>query len=95
VLLFLLGVGGLAVTTIVIAVRGGRGPADPPASHERVDPAGFVPLSEPRGVLPRRPRTGQAGVRRASRLSAATAAAAVHTARESRTARRMSPRTGG
>ncbi|MCW2696237.1 MAG: hypothetical protein JWR62_1322, partial [Modestobacter sp.] len=41
VLLFLLGVGALAVATLVIAVRGGRGPADPPASHPRVDPAGF------------------------------------------------------
>jgi hypothetical protein len=91
VLLFLLGVGALAVTTLVIAVRGGRGPADPPASHLRVDPAGFPVPPSPRGVLPERP----AQPRRASRPATARAAAAVHTARESRTARRMSPRTGG
>jgi hypothetical protein len=91
VFLYLLGLGGLAVTTIVIAVRGGRGPADPPASHARTDPAGFPVLSAPRGVLQRR----SAQSRRASRLSAARVAAAVHTARESRTARPMSPRTGG
>jgi hypothetical protein len=97
VLLFLLGLGGLAVSTLIIAVRGGRGPADPPASHERVDPAGFFSLSEPRGLLPRHPAQPRqaVGPRRASRLSAARTAAAVHTARESRTARRMSPRTGG
>jgi hypothetical protein len=91
VLLFLLGLGGLAVTTLVIAVQGGRGPGDPPASHPRTDPAGFPVLPEARGVLQRRP----AQPRRASRAAAARAAAAVHTARESRTARRMSPRTGG
>ena len=90
-LLFLLGLGGLAVATLVIAVRGGRGPADPPASHRRIDPAGFPVLPAARGVLYRRP----AQPRRVSRLSAASAAAVVHTARESRTARRMSPRTGG
>ena len=88
---FLLGMGALSVTTLVIAVRGGRGPGDPPASHGRVDPAGF-PVSPPgRGVL--RPRPAQR--RRDSRLVAARTAAAVHTARESRTARRMSARTGG
>jgi hypothetical protein len=53
VLLFLLALAGLAVTTLVIAVRGGRGPDDPPASHDRVDPAGFPVLSQPRGVLTR------------------------------------------
>ena len=90
-LLFLLGVGALAVTTLVIAVRGGCGPADPPASHLRVDPAGFPVPPAPRGVLPRRP----AQSRRASRALTASTAAAVHTARESRVARRMSPRTGG
>lgn len=89
--LFLLGVGGLSVTTLVIAVRGGRGPADPPASHLRADPAGFPVPPSPRGVLPRRP----VQPRRASLLSAARAAAAVHTARDSRMARRMSPRAGG
>ena len=91
VLVFLLALGGLSVTTLVIAVRGGRGPGDPPASHAHVDPAGFPVLPAARGVLP--PRTAQP--RRRSRLSAARTAAAVHTARESRTARRMSPRTGG
>ena len=91
VLLFLLALGGLSVTTLVIAVRGGRGPADPPASHARVDPAGFPVLPATRGVLGSRP----AQPRRRSRLTAASAAAVVHTARESRTARRMSPRTGG
>ena len=91
VLLFLLGLGGLAVTTLVVAVRGGRGPGDPPASHDRTDPAGFPVLPAARGVLHRR----GAQPRRASRAAVARTAAAVHTARESRTARRMSPRTGG
>jgi hypothetical protein len=91
VLLFLLGVGGLSVTTLVIAVRGGRGPADPPASHLRVDPAGFPVPPSPRGVLPWR----AAQSRRASRLHTARTAAAVHTARDSRVARRMSPLAGG
>ena len=91
VLLFLLGVGALAVTTLVIAVGGGRGPADPPASHLRMDPAGFPVPPAPRGVLPRRP----AQPWRASRALTARTAAAVHTARESRVARRMSPSTGG
>jgi hypothetical protein len=50
VLLFLLGLGALAGTTLVVAVRGGRGPADPPASHARIDPAGFPVPSAPRGV---------------------------------------------
>jgi hypothetical protein len=90
-LLFLLGLGGLAVTTLVVAVRGGLGPGDPPASHDRTDPAGFPVLPAPRGVLHR--RTAQP--RRASRAAVARTAAAVHTVRESRTARRMSPRTGG
>jgi len=91
VLLLLLGMGALSVTTLVIAARGGRGPGDPPASHDRVDPAGFPVLPAARGV--RSPRRAQP--RRLSRLSAARTAAAVHTPRESRTARRMSPRTGG
>jgi hypothetical protein len=39
--LFLLAVGSLVMATLVVAVRGGRGPGDPPASHARVDPAGF------------------------------------------------------
>jgi hypothetical protein len=29
------------VATLVTVRRGGRGPADPPASHLRIDPAGF------------------------------------------------------
>ena len=91
VLLVLLGLGALAGTTLVIAVRGGRGPADPPASHARVDPAGFPVSPAPRGVLSARP----AQPRRASRPLQARTAAAVHTARESRMARWMSPRTGG
>jgi hypothetical protein len=91
VLLFLLGIGGLSVTTLVIAVRGGRGPGDPPASHARVDLGGFPVLPGPRGAVHRR----WAQPRRASRPAAARAAAVVHTARESRVARRTSPRTGG
>ncbi|MGY1739311.1 MULTISPECIES: hypothetical protein [unclassified Blastococcus] len=55
VLLVLIGLGALAVSTLVVAVRGGRGPADPPASHARVDPAGFPVPPAPRGVLTRRP----------------------------------------
>jgi hypothetical protein len=51
VLLFLLALGALAVTTLVVAVRGGRGPADPPASHARIDLSGFPVLPAPRGVL--------------------------------------------
>ncbi len=107
VLLFLLALGGLSVATLVVAVRGGRGPADPPASHPRTDPAGFPVLPEPRGALHGRgPRTSPARMRpqprRASLLAAARAAAASHTARDSRTARttsllpgaRPSPSTG-
>ncbi len=106
VLLFLLALGGLAVATLVIAARGGRGPADPPASHPRVDPAGFPVLPGPRGALHGRgPRPAQP--RRARRLpaallTAARAAVASHTARDRRTARatsllsgaRPSPSTG-
>ncbi len=100
-LLFLLALGGLAVGTLVVAVRGGRGPADPPASHLRLDPAGFPVLAAPRGALHRRgPRVGQPRATR--RAAAASAAAASHTARERRTARatslpagaRPSPSTG-
>ena len=95
-LLFLLALGGLAVATLVIAVRGGRGPGDPPASHDRSDPAGFPVLPEPRGVFPRHPaQPVQSRGPRRSRLAAARTAALVHTARESRVARRTSPRTGG
>ena len=86
VLLVLLGVVALSVTTLVIAVRGGRGPADPPASHLRVDPAGFPVLPEPRGVLHSRRRV---------RAAAARTAAASHTARDSRTAGGTSAAPGG
>jgi len=41
-LLFLLGCGWLLLATVRAVVRGGLGPADPPASHARVDPAGFL-----------------------------------------------------
>jgi hypothetical protein len=96
VLLVLLGLVALSVTTLVVAVRGGRGPADPPASHSRVDPAGFFVLSEPRGVLPRYPaQPRQSRGPRRSRPIVASAAAAVHTARASRTARGMSVGAGG
>ncbi|MGY1744125.1 hypothetical protein [Blastococcus sp. SYSU D00695] len=61
VLLFLLGLGALAVSTLVVAVRGGRGPADPPASHARVDPAGFPVPPAPRGALAPRPARLPAG----------------------------------
>jgi hypothetical protein len=91
-LLFLLGLAALAVATLVIAVRGGRGPGDPPASHARIDPAGFPVLAEPRGVLPRR---AQRRPRRGTRASVARIAAALHTARESWTARWMSSAVGG
>jgi hypothetical protein len=57
---FLLLLGGavafVAVATLVTARRGGRGPGDPPASHLRVDPAGFPALSTPHGVRFRSPR---------------------------------------
>jgi hypothetical protein len=96
VLLFLLAMGGLAVTTLVIAVRGGRGPCDPPASHPHVDPAGFFVLPEPRGVFPRHPaQPRQSRGPRRSPPTAARIAAAIQTARESRTARRMSVAAGG
>lgn len=87
--LFLLSLGALAVATLVVVVRGGRGPGDPPASRPRVDPAGFFVLSRPRGLLDGAQR------RRASRAATARAAAVVQTARESRTARPMSPVPGG
>jgi hypothetical protein len=85
--LFLVALTGLAVVTLVLAARGGRGPADPPASHPRTDPAGFPVPAQPRGVLHRRPRS-------ARRTAGAPRAAVVHTARERRTARRMSAALG-
>jgi hypothetical protein len=95
VLFVLLGVTALSVTTLVVAVRGGRGPADPPASHARTDPGGFPVLSEPRGLLPRHPpQPRRPRGPRSSRPLAARAAAAIQTARERRTARPMSPGAG-
>ncbi|MGY1843159.1 hypothetical protein [Modestobacter sp. SYSU DS0875] len=91
-----LALGVLAGHTLLVTLRGGLGPADPPASHPRVDPAGFPVPPEPRGVLPRHPaQPRQARGPRRTRLIAARVAAVVHTARESRAARRMSARTGG
>ena len=90
VLFVLLGLVALSVTTLVIAVRGGRGPADPPASHARIDPAGFPVLAAPRGALHLRPRQGRGRLR----VAVARAAAVIHTARESRTARGTSPAVG-
>jgi hypothetical protein len=62
VLLFLLVLAALAAATVAVAVRGGRGPADPPASHARVDLHGFPVSPTPRGVLPA--RRGRASQRR-------------------------------
>jgi len=87
--LFLLSVGALAGTTLVVAARGGRGPGDPPASRPHVDPAGFFVLPAPRGLSEPAQRRRAAG-----RAAAARTAAAVHTARDSRTARRMSALPG-
>ena len=40
----------VVVSTLMAVRRGGRGPADPPASPQRIDSAGFPVLSAPRGV---------------------------------------------
>jgi hypothetical protein len=94
--LFLLAIGGLSAATLATVARGGRGPGDPPASRPHVDPAGFFVLSEPRGLLPRHPAQPRGARRsRRSRTAVAPAAAATQTARESRTARRMSWGAGG
>ena len=101
-LLFLLAIGALSVTTLVVAARGGRGPADPPRSHPRLDPSGFPVPHAPRGALHGRGPLTRPQPRRASLPAAARAAAASHTARERRTARptsllsgaRPSPSTG-
>ena len=87
VVLFLLGIGALAVSTLVIAVRGGPGAGAPPASRPHLDPNGFPVLAPQRGLFERRQR-------RSSRPATARIAAAVHTARESRTARAMSAVAG-
>ncbi len=86
--LSLLALVGLSITTLVVTLRGGRGPGDPPASHPRVDPAGFFVLPRARGLFE------GAQPRRTSRAAVARIAAAVHTARDSRTARGMSPARG-
>ncbi|NEK60520.1 hypothetical protein GCU56_21920 [Geodermatophilus sabuli] len=65
-LLVLLGLVALSVTTLVVAVRGGRGPADPPASHLRTDLAGFPVPPAPRGALHRRPRQPRVPAARSS-----------------------------
>ena len=88
--LFLLSIGALGGTTVVVAVRGGPGPGDPPASRPSVDPAGFFVLPAPRGLF----EPAQRRRARARRDAAARTAAAVHTARESRTARWMSVLAG-
>lgn len=54
-LLTVLGLGYLSASTLAITLRGGRGPADPPASRDHVDPAGFPVHPAPRGVLHGRP----------------------------------------
>lgn len=54
--LTLLALAWSVAATLVVVRRGGRGPADPPASRPRVDPAGFPVLAAPRGI--RQPRAG-------------------------------------
>jgi hypothetical protein len=66
VLLFLFVIGAVCVATVRVVVRGGRGPGDPPASHPRIDPAGFPVLAQPRGavhVARRAPRIRRLAVR--------------------------------
>ncbi|WP_117376509.1 hypothetical protein [Geodermatophilus marinus] len=72
VTLTMLGLAWLSIATLVVTLRGGRGPGDPPASRPRTDPAGFPVLAEPRGALaPRRRRPARGGApRRARRLPA-------------------------
>ena len=60
-MLFLLGIGVLSVRTLVIAVRGGRGPGAPPASLPHVDPNGFPVLAPPQ-------RHQRPGLRRSGRF---------------------------
>lgn len=88
-LLVLLGLGYLSVATLRTTLRGGPGPGDPPASHPRVDPAGFPVLARPRGAFDR------GGQRRSRRARTDAVAAAIHTARERATARRTSAVPGG
>ncbi len=75
-LLTLLSLAFLLPATLVVVVRGGRGPADPPGSHLRIDPAGFPVLSTPRGLL-----DGAAGRRRTSFRSSAPIALRLRSAR--------------
>jgi len=55
----------ILAATLVTVRRGGRGPADPPASHPRIDPAGFPVLPTPRGVQIRVPSSRFTSPRRA------------------------------
>jgi hypothetical protein len=48
-LLTVLALGSVVVATLAVVHRGGRGPGDPPASHLRIDPAGFPVRSQPWG----------------------------------------------
>jgi hypothetical protein len=50
-ILLVLALAWSVAATLVVVRRGGRGPGDPPASHPRVDPAGFPVLAAPRGIL--------------------------------------------
>ncbi|WP_139228748.1 hypothetical protein [Blastococcus tunisiensis] len=86
VVLVLLGLGYLSVATLVVTLRGGRGPGAPPASHAAVDPAGFPVLPAARGVI--EPR------RTARRPATARIAAAVRAARDGRTTLRTSSGAG-
>jgi hypothetical protein len=40
-ILFVVVLAYLVGATLAVVLRGGRGPGDPPASHPRIDPAGF------------------------------------------------------
>ncbi|MGY1711531.1 hypothetical protein ACI8AC_18690 [Geodermatophilus sp. SYSU D00758] len=70
VTLTLLGLAWLSAATLVVTLRGGRGPGDPPASHPRTDPAGFPVLPEPRSALTPRRRPAGGGAPRRRRTPA-------------------------
>ncbi len=59
----LLSLAVLLSATLLVVVRGGRGPGDPPASHLRIDPAGFPVPSRPRGLLDEARRRRRTAVR--------------------------------
>jgi hypothetical protein len=94
VLLTLLGLGCPSAATLLVTVRGGRGPADPPASHERVDPGGFPVLPTPRGVLHGRGPRPAPGHRRARAVGRRTGPAAVHVLPPRSPSPRWGARTG-